>query len=450
MIKGHVAIELHNHDTGSRERIEGDNMITRAVADIIRLNGGSGNRSMDSFMPIAQKALGGLLLFDNNIIEGYDNIHLPSEAHLLGFANRTVNTANPMRGSYNALESGNVYGDDAQVPNGYRSVWDFSTTQCNGTLRALALTSVEAGADPAYQQYYYTLKTYYHSHDSSNFGYIIKYDKETQYIYAIELTSNVYDSSSKTYTKTYTIFKKKFPLYEYGCRFGVVDNSSWNCFPIKQVTVTMSQSDNVVPATLSFDGYAYTYERSYDSKTNITTYTILRINLEDFELEVKTLTFENVNLTNYTAVISNGFLYAKNYAGKKLYKINLSSGTIVATKNVSTTFDLLSPMQNGLVRVRSYRTYGILYPDMEIVSTTTTNYSSVEYSRTFEDGMFIGTNEGSTGSYTDSNGTSHYYCYRNTALKSNYLGTIYNLSSPIQKTAATSMKVIYTLQDVEE
>ena len=32
VIKGHVAIELHNHKTGLRDRIEGDNMVTNAKA----------------------------------------------------------------------------------------------------------------------------------------------------------------------------------------------------------------------------------------------------------------------------------------------------------------------------------------------------------------------------------------------------------------------------------
>jgi hypothetical protein len=35
-------------------------------------------------------------------------------------------------------------------------------------------------------------------------------------------------------------------------------------------------------------------------------------------------------------------------------------------------------------------------------------------------------------------------------LVNNYLGTICNLSSAIHKTAASSMKVIYTLTDVDE
>jgi hypothetical protein len=45
-------------------------------------------------------------------------------------------------------------------------------------------------------------------------------------------------------------------------------------------------------------------------------------------------------------------------------------------------------------------------------------------------------------------GDGSYYSYG--TLVNNYLGTICNLSSPVVKNAASSMKVIYTLTDVDE
>ena len=42
-----------------------------------------------------------------------------------------------------------------------------------------------------------------------------------------------------------------------------------------------------------------------------------------------------------------------------------------------------------------------------------------------------------------------YYDYSNGSLLNNYLGTIYNLPQPIVKTAASSMKVVYTLTDID-
>ena len=42
MIKGHVQVDLHNHKTGLRDRIEGDNMITNAMNYVIPNVIGSG------------------------------------------------------------------------------------------------------------------------------------------------------------------------------------------------------------------------------------------------------------------------------------------------------------------------------------------------------------------------------------------------------------------------
>ena len=53
MIKGHVAIELHNHKTGLRDRIEGDNMITNALNYVIPIVMG-GNTSAENLMPLCK------------------------------------------------------------------------------------------------------------------------------------------------------------------------------------------------------------------------------------------------------------------------------------------------------------------------------------------------------------------------------------------------------------
>ena len=73
MIKGHVAIELHNHKTGLRDRIEGDNMVTNALNYAIP-NVIGANYSADNIMPICQKALGSVMLFDGLLTEDKNNI----------------------------------------------------------------------------------------------------------------------------------------------------------------------------------------------------------------------------------------------------------------------------------------------------------------------------------------------------------------------------------------
>lgn len=132
MIKGHVAIELHNHKTGLRDRIEGDNMVTNALNYVIPIVMG-GNTSAENLMPLCKKALGSLMLFDGTLTEDKNNMFLPAEAHLVAFADRGLDTTHSDRGSLNSAET-------YQTDTGYQSVWDFSTSQANGTIKSLALS----------------------------------------------------------------------------------------------------------------------------------------------------------------------------------------------------------------------------------------------------------------------------------------------------------------------
>lgn len=91
MIKGHVQVDLHNHKTGLRDRIEGDNMITNAMNYVIPNLIGAGV-SASEIMPLCQRVLGGIMLFDGKLTEDKNNIffhrrhillHLPEEILIL-------------------------------------------------------------------------------------------------------------------------------------------------------------------------------------------------------------------------------------------------------------------------------------------------------------------------------------------------------------------------------
>ena len=105
MLKGHISIELTNHETGEVQRIEKDNMITNALNYIIPNWVGAGAQVNGAIMPLHQKALGGVMLFDTPLTENADNIFFPSEAHLVASAGQVQNSSNPMKGSKNVSES---------------------------------------------------------------------------------------------------------------------------------------------------------------------------------------------------------------------------------------------------------------------------------------------------------------------------------------------------------
>lgn len=65
-IKGHVKIELRDAETGKlKYEEEGDNLVTNALASLVNIIA-SANKSYldDLLMPVATRALGGLMMFD--------------------------------------------------------------------------------------------------------------------------------------------------------------------------------------------------------------------------------------------------------------------------------------------------------------------------------------------------------------------------------------------------
>lgn len=148
MLKGKTTIELTHVETKKTERYVEENLITNAVPDLLRLNP-SGlmypiqlHRAVEfgkELFPLATKCYGGILLFENPLEEDAKKIIVPSDNPIVGYSSNDVNeTDNPKRGSANLTESG-------QIENGYKFVWDFSTSQGNGRISALALTHYNGG-----------------------------------------------------------------------------------------------------------------------------------------------------------------------------------------------------------------------------------------------------------------------------------------------------------------
>lgn len=142
MIKGHAKIELFNAETGDREKVyEGDNLVTNATKYLLAYMTKINRQPSNEVFPIATNALGGIMLFDKELPEDPDNIDFPSDAKLVGYSDRSTNTSDTKRGSFNATESG-------PTDDGYVAVWDFGTSQANGNILSVCLTSNYAGANP--------------------------------------------------------------------------------------------------------------------------------------------------------------------------------------------------------------------------------------------------------------------------------------------------------------
>ena len=140
-IKGSATIELTNAD-GTKQIIKHDNMITNAVADMFRSYMGD--------MPLIHKLnfydytyagtiFGGLLLFDDILNDDASDYAIPS-TKITGYASDTSYSGKDLsRGSRNIAESG------LQEDGSYKLVWDFGTSQGNGTIQSIALCPIAMG-----------------------------------------------------------------------------------------------------------------------------------------------------------------------------------------------------------------------------------------------------------------------------------------------------------------
>ena len=144
MLKGTTRIELTDVRTGAREVYEKHNIVTNALRDIFKPLGlcNRPNRYFNDFVPYYATLLGGVLCFDTELEENPDNYYPPANAALVGCASYGTqnNTTNTFRGGFNQTES------EVNITDRYvKYVYDFATSQANGTIASVCLTHKHGG-----------------------------------------------------------------------------------------------------------------------------------------------------------------------------------------------------------------------------------------------------------------------------------------------------------------
>lgn len=153
MLKEKSVIELTDVHTGKKEHYEDTNLVTEATMDVLNCNikgmlynntTFNGSNGDDWMLPLKKNIMGGILLYQNALEERADNIYAPLNNPLIGYASDDANnTEDIRRGSRNLTES-------KEVDGGYRFVWDFATSQANGTISAICLSNTLAGKGTQY------------------------------------------------------------------------------------------------------------------------------------------------------------------------------------------------------------------------------------------------------------------------------------------------------------
>ena len=458
-VKGSAVIELTDVKTGKKERYVENNMVTNALAELLKPIGylkGSGIYSDSA--NLVQSYLGGMLLFDKQIPEDSNQLFPPAEASVVGYGayNITNNSAKTELGTYNVNESEyNTYSKYMKF------VYDFTTSQANGTINCVCLTHLDAAQYSAYGA------------DSSR-----SYNGKATGI-----------RMSSTFSKTpLTSGKLKTAGYQYGdyahvflvdtaedlcyC-FGVIDTNTIKiskyragilstCVVCAHSTIrTLLESFEIPLAESIKTAYvSWNYEHDDDclyictaSATTITSsgsFNIIKISVSDWDVTQYTI----ANPTGATlasedvrfAYVHQGYAYLKN--GSTVYKINIEdpSDWIKISGTLTNSGALPQMAINGRIFYEyfTYVYYNNYHGYMSVVNGALNKVEKPDYNGIFANG--VQEQQCTTPIRNEPfhwlGNTSTLFCPRN------YLATINNLARPIEKTSDKTMKITYTIQEM--
>lgn len=463
-LKGTMVMELTDVNTSEVETIVEENMVTNAVNNILGLNPmavfyceeeySTGLVWTDNLLPICPNMIGGILLFPKALEENADNIYVKSDNLPVAYASNNVNsTANTARGSLNLTES-------KALDNGYKFVWEFTPSQGNGTIAAIALTSAKGGengfgSSVADASAFLQLKEV----DIGNLTLAkqmvlfetVEVDFENDILYSI-----TFENSSVR------VRKVRIPIFSIGLNERINDS-----------TYTIEE-DKVIPASVfqflgsytlygefldGQDGYWYGFSNEENSSGDATMLWV-KISKTDYSIEEGSWTLSKAYLmavgerstdSSYPervcrCCMRNGYLYVPAYNKKGIYKINVSNSADVTLIPFgftsggkplceSGTCELYLTLIGDLIVGSDYQ---ITVADT-VIKTKGNERLNHAATPLFQYKQFL---LGWGGSYGNE--------YRTMYLLTPYLATINNLSSAVVKTVDKTMKITYTLTEETE
>lgn len=448
MMKGKTEVLLTDVHTGKTKKILEHNMMTNALNDIFRQEGYMRNAATmfgENFQPLYAKMLGGILLFDKPLEENAANYFAPAGINLTacgvyGVKNTTGDT---LRGDYNSDES---YLDTRAKTMKY--VYDFPTSKGNGTIASVCLTSANGGYSSygaetdgsTGQTAAYFLGTG-GSRDfvsiSGEYAFAVDYQNDVIYTFTPSTVSSQLQSVTirkrRAHLKTLPV---TYPAYAAG---EVLESKSVQLSSISSVYVW---NYDTTANTLYFMA-----NRNYFEVQNGREFYIAAI-------PIGTMIARTYNITNRTGVslsyntggVYGGYLYIGGYNNNNQnYKINLESDTDYAQlSGVNTTLDFQRCCFWNHGRI--FALCGSLNSWNYRLAAVDPATNKARYTQNY-----LNDSKGNTKKWVAVTGSNVAFAVMNDGsgflVPCNYLATINNLSSPVTKTAAQTMKVIYTISE---
>ena len=431
-MKGHAKIELTNVKTGEVEVIEEDNLITNAAQIYVSLCSTAYSKGVNNnvdLSPLWDSVFGGIKLFGSKLTEDANNYELPNigTTPIIGYASsNTTPGTDKLRGSRNILET-------KSIENGVQIVWDFATSEANGQIACVCLTSREAGTN-AFVFRNPSLFLYTLSYSSEE--WIVDFDAENETI----TTLVIYNPQSK---KKYRFPTNHLRLNEKLMQLNLLEET------------TLGSSISVRKFKNGGDGNLYRLK----AKTDTT------ITLEKFDLQTDILSDVVLNIQNirclgssyYAYDVQDGYLYVMKSSLDGYYRINMANSSDVKQVDLPKFGDYnsmnhhITTLKNGNILIDGY----ISDPESGNYYVVCSNYNvsggsiyggslqSSSSRNSIKMGYFAGNGYEIFNEYTDN---TDYAPERGSIVVSgNNLMSINNLQSPVIKTADKTMKITYTL-----
>lgn len=426
MIKGHTLIDLKNIHTGEVEHWEDDNMVTNALTYFLAQGGMTNPTGLNSYIKedILTRLLGGVMLLDTALTEQATNVRVPSGVGMTANgAIGVVNNDNPTElGSYNSNESG------WQQDGSFKMVWDWTTSQGNGTINCVSLTNQYQGMrgignkSLGYKTNSFNVDSY-----NSTESYALP-DNDVRLGY---YQNKVVSIKSIKNVTAYTVNLYPFPVTSQDVRdnrYVTTERRKIDSFNIEIPNDLKNISSGIECYTnYSANGHVYGY---FSAATPSTVY-VLDINVASKTGTWTTISAASLGLTiNTTAKgISDTHIIMGNYL------VNLSNtADNYEILNLANTASIFA--YNGARFINETGT-GTANPEVIDVSTHTalpTNGAGTKFHGATANSLI--------GLYTEYNSVWNNKTIRDV----DYIATINNLDSAVTKTADKTMKVTYILR----
>lgn len=448
-MKGKTIIELTDVKTKKKEVLKDDNLVTDVLEKILTLNpnGLLTNINKDTFYPIVEKIVGGILLFKDKTTEDKNTSFVSTSNECIGYAGQVEGVQeNPLQGSFNKQES-------KATSNGYKFVWDFGTSKANGKISSVCLTNAKAGGG------YFGTK----SNGETNrikLGedkYLIKNtdtEMKKKYVNVVEANfEENYIVSIVPESDYLRIIKSREPLLN----FRLDDSLSFlNEKNITETKIKYKKSYGTYGVCIYVDAENYYLLKTSTSGGN-TNVTKLKINKANNSIEETEFTLENVKIENIggysldydyyrtiKSVLRGGYVYAVSTDEK--YVVKFAINNPVDVTKIEPKFTL----KTGSVSSHTTGCGMYILGDM-IIGTNFTidkNDKVTEIAQSdlstiecipLSYGPFL------LGYFANGESSGDKYLRKVLYLITPYSATINNLSKTVEKTADKTMKITYYL-----